>query len=75
MIGWRGGDGQVASAIILGAGVRISGKFMLYYAYDLMLGGLAGQHQGTHEILLRYNLGEKIGAGLPPRIIYNPRNL
>lgn len=75
MIGWRGGGGQAASALVLGAGVRISGRFMLYYAYDLSLGGLAGNQQGTHEVLLRYNLGEKIGAGLPPRVIYNPRNL
>ncbi|MFZ1675756.1 MAG: PorP/SprF family type IX secretion system membrane protein [Saprospiraceae bacterium] len=74
-IGYRGFGNNNLDALILSAGVRLSPKFYLNYAYDLGLSSLNSAHQGSHEILIRYNLGKKIGAGLPPRTIYNPRNL
>ena len=49
--------------------------YTLSYAYDIGLSALRGSHEGTHEILLNYNLNKLIGAGLPPKIIYNPRFL
>ncbi|MDQ3015628.1 MAG: type IX secretion system membrane protein PorP/SprF, partial [Bacteroidota bacterium] len=61
--------------LILMAGVRLSSRFYLHYGYDIGLSSLQSVHQGTHEIMIRYNLGKMIGAGLPPRTIYNPRNL
>ncbi len=74
-IGYRGFGHNNLDALILSAGVRLSPKFFLYYAYDIGLSSLSSAHQGTHELLIRYNLGKIIGAGLPPRTIYNPRNL
>ncbi|MBK9981662.1 MAG: PorP/SprF family type IX secretion system membrane protein [Saprospiraceae bacterium] len=74
-IGYRGFGNNNLDALILTAGVRLSPKFYLNYAYDIGLSSLNSAHQGTHEILIRYNLGKMIGAGLPPRTIYNPRNL
>lgn len=74
-LGYRGFGANSLDAIILSGGVRISPKFFLHYAYDIGLSSLQTAHEGTHEILLTYNLGKRIGAGLPPRVIYNPRNL
>ncbi len=73
--GYRGFGKNSQDAMILSAGVRISPKFFLHYAYDIGLSSLQTAHEGTHELLIQYNLGKIIGAGLPPRIIYNPRNL
>jgi len=74
-IGYRGFGNTNQDAILLSAGVRLSSKFFLYYGYDIGLSDLQVAHEGTHELLIKYNLGEMIGAGLPPRTIYNPRNL
>src|SRR5690606_37354528 len=75
MIGYRGLGPRSLDALVLSGGVRLSHKFFLYYAYDVSLSSLSAVQQGTHELMIRYNLGKVIGAGLPPRIIYNPRNL
>jgi type IX secretion system PorP/SprF family membrane protein len=74
-VGYRGFGNRNLDALILMAGVRLSPKFYLHYGYDIGLSSLHTNHQGTHEILIRYNLGKMIGAGLPPRTIYNPRDL
>ena len=74
-VGYRGIGKNNQDAVILSAGVRLSPKFFLHYAYDIGLSSLQTTHDGTHELLISYNLGKRIGAGLPPRIIYNPRNL
>jgi type IX secretion system PorP/SprF family membrane protein len=74
-IGYRGFGTKNQDAILLSAGVRLSPKFFLYYGYDIGLSHLQVAHEGTHELMIKYNLGEMIGAGLPPRTIYNPRNL
>jgi len=74
-IGYRGFGNNNQDAILLSAGVRISSKFFLYYGYDIGLSHLQVSHDGSHELMIKYNLNERIGAGLPPRTIYNPRNL
>jgi type IX secretion system PorP/SprF family membrane protein len=74
-IGYRGFGNTNLDALLVSAGVRLSPKFFLHYGYDVGLSDLRVTHEGTHELLIKYNLGEHIGAGLPPRIIYNPRNL
>ena len=71
-IGYRGFGINNLDGLILSAGVRLSQKFFLYYDYDIGLSHLQTGHEGTHELLFKYNLGERIGAGLPPRTIYNP---
>lgn len=62
-----------ALGIIVGTG--IGKNYRLIYSYDIGLSGLRKFHQGSHEITLSYNLKKLIGLGLPPRIIYNPRDL
>ena len=74
-IGYRGFGNNNIDALILQAGVRLAPKFYMHYAYDIGLSSLHTSHDGTHELIIRYNLGKMIGAGLPPRTIYNPRNL
>lgn len=74
-IGYRGFGNKNLDALLLSAGIRLSPKFYLHYGYDIGLSSLHSSHQGTHELMIRYNLGKMIGAGLPPRTIYNPRNL
>lgn len=74
-IGYRGFGQTHIDALLLSAGVRLSPKFFLYYGYDIGLSELQAHHEGTHELLIKYNLGQRVGAGLPPRIIYNPRDL
>ena len=74
-IGYRGFGNINQDAILLSAGVRLSPKFFLYYGYDIGLSHLQVAHEGTHELMIKYNLNEMVGAGLPPRAVYNPRNL
>ena len=54
-------------------GARLSNKLSISYAYDITLSDLRNYNDGTHEILVHYNLGKPIGVGRPERIIYNPR--
>lgn len=56
-------------------GTNIGKKYFITYSYDFGLSQLRSFHQGSHEIMLSYNLQKLIGIGLPPGIIYNPRDL
>jgi hypothetical protein len=62
-IGYRGFGNSNQDAVLLSAGVRLSPKFFLYYGFDIGLSHLNVAHEGTHELLIKYNLGEMIGAG------------
>lgn len=62
-----------ALGIIIGTG--IGRNYRLIYSYDIGISSVRRYHQGSHEITLTYNLRKLIGMGLPPRIIYNPRDL
>lgn len=74
-LGWRGIGKNAADAAIFYVGTNIGKKYRLLYSYDLGISPLARQHQGSHEITLQYNLQKLFGLGLPPKIIYNPRDL
>lgn len=74
-IGLRGYNSKSIDAAVLIAGWKFNEHYTLSYAYDIGLSALRSSHEGTHEILLSYNLNKLIGAGLPPKIIYNPRFL
>ena len=74
-ISMRGYSSRSLDALVLIAGMKISDHYTLSYSYDIGLSGLRRGHEGTHEILLNYNLRKLIGTGQPPKIIYNPRYL
>lgn len=74
-ISLRGYSSRSFDAVVFIAGMRISDQYTLSYSYDMGLSGLRRGHEGTHEILLNYNLRKLIGTGQPPKIIYNPRYL
>lgn len=71
--GAHSANSQDAVAIIVG--FKISENMRLAYAYDLTLSDLNNASNGSHEIMVNYNLNKRIGAGRPPRVIYNPRSL
>ena len=74
-ISLRGYSSRSLDALVIIAGMKISENYTLSYSYDIGLSGLRRGHEGTHEILLNYNLRKLIGTGQPPKIIYNPRYL
>lgn len=74
-VGMRGYSTSSFDAITILMGTNIGSKYKLYYSYDFGLSSLRTAHQGTHEIMLSYNLQKLIGLGLPPKIIYNPRDM
>ncbi|MBK8704126.1 MAG: type IX secretion system membrane protein PorP/SprF [Saprospiraceae bacterium] len=73
-LAFRGYSSNSLDAAVIMAGVKLSEKLSLGYAFDLTLSGLSAVNNGSHEIALNYNLGKLLGAGRPPRIIYNPRS-
>lgn len=72
---FRGYNSDNIDAIAIIAGFKLSEKMTVAYAYDLTLSGLNTVSNGSHEIMLNYNLNKIIGGGSPPKIIYNPRFL
>lgn len=71
----RGYSNTSFDAISVIIGTNLGKKYNLYYSYDSGLSKIRSAHQGSHEIMLSYNLQKMIGIGLPPKIIYNPRDL
>jgi len=57
------------------SGIRFNNHYTIAYSYDLGLTSLKNSTEGSHEIILKYNLNKILNTGLPPRIIYNPRDL
>lgn len=70
---FRGLASSARDALVLFGGFRITEKISFAYAYDIPLSSLANVQRGSHELLLRYDLGKPLGAGRLPPIIYNPR--
>lgn len=71
--GFRGYNQNSIDAVILLLGLKLSDHLDIAYAFDWTLSPLQTAVSGTHELVMRYNLNQIIGAGLPPRVIYNPR--
>ncbi len=72
---FRGYSSETIDALGIIGGLKISENITLGYAHDLGLSDLQLVNDGSHEIMLNYNLNKRIGAGRPPNIIYNPRAL
>lgn len=72
---FRGYNETTIDAVALIGGLKLNERVTLAYSYDLTLSGLNAVGNGSHEIMLNYNLNKPIGAGVPPKIIFNPRFL
>jgi type IX secretion system PorP/SprF family membrane protein len=72
---FRGYNANSIDAIGIFGGLRLNPNLTLAYSYDIGLSQLNRVHNGSHEILLNYNLNKLIGAGIPQKVIYNPRFL
>ncbi len=71
----RGYNSRSLDAMAIIAGMKLGDHYTLSYSYDIGVSGLRRAHEGTHEILLNYNLRKILGSGELPKIIYNPRYL
>ena len=71
----RGFNENTFDSVVILGGIRLNEHYTLSYSYDVGVSALADFNQGSHEININYNLNKLIGIGLPPEIIYNPRNL
>lgn len=72
---YRGYNKTSNDAISALAGIQITNEWRLAYGYDFSLSGLKAVNQGSHEIMLKYQLEKIIGKGKLPKIIHNPRLL
>lgn len=72
---FRGYNANTIDAVVMMAGMKVTKNVTIAYAYDLPISGLSATNTGSHEIMLNYNLNKVFGAGVPPKIIYNPRFL
>ncbi len=70
---FRGYNTNTSDALSLIVGLNLSEKIKLAYAYDYTLSDLNLVSNGSHEIMINYNLGREIGKGKLPKIIFNPR--
>lgn len=71
-VGWRGWNANSLDAAIIHLGLRLDQHWKIYYAYDVPLSGIGIRGNGSHELVINYNLNQKVGLGLPPKTIYNP---
>ena len=74
-INLRGFTANTVESLGIISGIKFNKHYTLAYSYDLGLSSLKNSSEGSHEIILKYNLNKIINTGLPPRIIYNPRDL
>lgn len=74
-VSYRGFDANTSDAIVIMGGLRLSPRLTLMYSYDVTRSGLRDASQGSHEIMLGYELDRTIGKARLPKIIYNPRLL
>ena len=62
-------------ALVMIAGMQLNPNYRIVYSYDIAISSINKVSSGSHEISINYNLNKLIGLGLPPKVIYNPRNL
>lgn len=74
-VGLRGYSSSSIDAVSILAGLNLGRHYRLSYSYDIGLSELKRVNEGSHEILLNYNLKKLIGLGNSPNVEYNPRNL
>lgn len=72
-MGVRGFSPMTSDALILMFGWKFNKKYQLAYSYDVGISSLRNAHDGSHEIMFKYNLDKKMNGLKVPKIIYNPR--
>ena len=72
-IGIRGYSAKTFDSIQVFFGLNINPKTMVAYSFDAAISSLKDFEDGTHELILSYNLGKPIGVGKPQPVIHNPR--
>lgn len=72
-IGLRGYSSNTLDAISVLGGLQVNPNLRVLYAFDFTLSSIKTVHQGTHELMLNYNLNKKIGGVEREPIIFNPR--
>ncbi|MEM9525409.1 MAG: PorP/SprF family type IX secretion system membrane protein [Bacteroidota bacterium] len=70
---YRGHSNTTNDAVVIMGGLNLNDNITLAYAYDLTLSELNSVENGSHEFTVKYNLRKRIGAGVPPPIIFHPR--
>jgi type IX secretion system PorP/SprF family membrane protein len=74
-VGVRGYESRSLDAISVMAGTNLNKNYRISYQFDINISELKRVNEGTHELILNYNLNKPIATGLPPKAIYNPRDL
>jgi type IX secretion system PorP/SprF family membrane protein len=72
-LGFRGYSKNTLDAITVIGGLRVNPQIQIVYGLDISLSPIKDFHQGTHELMLNYNLNKKIGGIEKEPIIFNPR--
>lgn len=70
---YRGLTANSQDAVVGIGAFQLNENWKLAYAYDATLSRLSTVSNGTHEVMLIYNLGRSIGQGVLPPVIYNTR--
>ncbi len=71
----RGYDSNSLDAVAMIVGFKLNDHISLAYAYDFTLSAINQVSNGSHEVMLSYDLNKPLGVGRPPKVIYNPRSL
>ncbi len=74
-VGLRGYHSSSFDAMVFIVGTEINKNYTVSYSFDTGISSLKRANEGSHEIILNYNLNKLIGQGIRQRIIYNPRHL
>jgi type IX secretion system PorP/SprF family membrane protein len=70
---FRGYSVKSQDALVILAGFKPNERILLGYSFDFSLSELKTVSSGSHELVLRYNLGKEFGKGKLPPVIYIPR--
>ncbi len=74
-VGIRGYDSKSIESLSFLGGIKFNEAYTISYNFDVNVNKLRNTSEGSHEIMLRYDLNREINTGRPPNTIYNPRNL
>jgi len=73
--GLRGYSPNTLDGLMVLAGIQVAENISFNYTYTIPLSAIRTATSGSHELMIRYTINQKLGKGILPPIIYNPRNL